>query len=83
VTVVGVGGGYSYGANGATDHALEDIAIMRCLPNMTVVCPGDPVEAELATHGAIETRRANSALWGAGGRCRCVDLASASGRHVR
>ena len=52
VTVVGVGGGYSYGANGATHHALEDIAVMRCLPGMTVVCPGDPVEAELATLAA-------------------------------
>ena len=52
VTVVGVGGGYSYGANGATHHALEDIAVMRCLPNMTVVCPGDPLEAELATLAA-------------------------------
>ncbi|HLY62079.1 MAG TPA: transketolase C-terminal domain-containing protein [Terriglobia bacterium] len=51
-TVVGVGGGYSYGPNGATHHALEDIAIMRCLPNMTVVCPGDPVEAELAALAA-------------------------------
>lgn len=52
VTVVGVGGGYSYGPNGSTHHALEDVAITRCLPNMTVVCPGDPVEAELATLAA-------------------------------
>ena len=52
VTVVGVGGGYSYGPNGATHHALEDIAVMRCLPNMTVVCPGDPWEAELGTLAA-------------------------------
>ena len=48
VTIVGVGGGFSYGANGPTHHATEDIAIMRTLPNMRVVCPGDPVEAELA-----------------------------------
>ena len=48
VTIVGVGGGFSYGANGPTHHATEDIAIMRTLPNMTVVCPGDPVETELA-----------------------------------
>jgi transketolase len=48
VTIVGVGGGYSYGPNGPTHHALEDIAAMRSLPNMTVVCPADPVEAELA-----------------------------------
>lgn len=52
VTVVGVGGGYSYGANGATHHSLEDIAVMRCLPKMTVVCPGDPMEAELGTLAA-------------------------------
>ena len=48
VTVVGVGGGFSYGANGPTHHATEDLAVMRALPNMTVVAPGDPVEAELA-----------------------------------
>jgi transketolase len=46
--VVGVGGGYSYGTNGPTHHALEDIGAMRTLPNMTVLCPGDPVEAELS-----------------------------------
>jgi transketolase len=48
VTVVGVGGGYSYGSNGATHHALEDIAAMRNLPGMTVICPGDPIETDLA-----------------------------------
>ncbi len=46
VCVVGVGGGYSYGHMGSTHHALEDISILRSLPNMTVVCPGDPVEVE-------------------------------------
>lgn len=49
VTVVGVGAGYSYGDMGATHHSLEDIAVMRSLPNMTVVCPGDPAEAAAAT----------------------------------
>ena len=52
VTIVGVGGGYSYGHNGPTHHALEDIAVMRVLPNMTVVCPGDPIETELAVAAA-------------------------------
>jgi transketolase len=52
VTIVGVGGGYSYGHNGPTHHALEDIAVMRVLPNMTVVCPGDPTETELAVAAA-------------------------------
>jgi transketolase len=56
VTVVGVGGGYSYGQNGATHHALEDIALLRALPNMAVVCPGDPHETVAAVH-AIAARR--------------------------
>lgn len=46
VCIVGVGGGYSYGHMGSTHHALEDIAALRALPNMTVVCPGDPLEVE-------------------------------------
>ncbi len=48
VCVVGVGGGYSYGHMGSTHHSLEDISVMRSLANMTVICPGDPVEAEHA-----------------------------------
>jgi len=52
VTIVGVGGGYSYGHNGPTHHALEDIAVMRVLPGITVVCPGDPLETELAVAAA-------------------------------
>ena len=53
VTIVGVGGGYSYGHNGPTHHALEDVAVMRLLPNLTVVCPGDPVETELAVRHSL------------------------------
>ncbi|MDO8424399.1 MAG: transketolase C-terminal domain-containing protein [bacterium] len=46
VKLLGAGGGLVYGVEGATHHAVEDIAIMRALPNMTVVCPGDSKEAE-------------------------------------
>jgi transketolase len=49
VKIVAVGGGFAYGALGYSHHATEDIAFMRALPNMTVVAPNDPVEAELAT----------------------------------
>src|SRR5438876_9433678 len=49
VKIVAVGGGFAYGSLGATHHATEDLAIMRALPEMTVVAPGDPVEAEAAT----------------------------------
>ncbi|MDD3012225.1 MAG: transketolase C-terminal domain-containing protein [Candidatus Gastranaerophilales bacterium] len=44
VKIIGVGAGLSYGAAGTTHHSVEDIAIMRSLPNMTVCCPGDPAE---------------------------------------
>lgn len=44
VKIVGNGGGYSYGQAGVTHHALEDIAIMRVLPGMTVVNPGSKRE---------------------------------------
>lgn len=49
VKVVSVGGGLGYGSLGVSHHNTEDIAVMRSLPNMTVVAPGDPVEVELAT----------------------------------
>jgi transketolase len=45
VKLIGVGGGLAYGLEGMTHQAIEDLAIMRSLPNMTVVAPGDPVEA--------------------------------------
>lgn len=56
VKIVSVGGGMSYGSLGITHHATEDIAIMRSLPNMVVVAPGDPVEARLATRAVVEHR---------------------------
>ena len=49
VKVVAVGGGFVYGSLGPTHHATEDLAIMRALPNMVVVAPGDPVESAAAT----------------------------------
>jgi transketolase len=45
VRLVGVGGGFAYGREGFTHCGFEDIALMRSLPNMTVVVPADPVEA--------------------------------------
>lgn len=46
VKLVGIGGGFSYDSLGATHYAIEDIAILRALPNMTVLSPADPIEAE-------------------------------------
>jgi transketolase len=49
VKIVSVGGGLSYGALSVTHHAVEDLGVMRCLPNLVVVAPGDPAETRLAT----------------------------------
>jgi len=49
VKIVGVGAGFKYGPLGATHHATEDIAIMRVLPNMTIVVPADGRETRKAT----------------------------------
>lgn len=49
VKIVGSHAGISVGPDGATHQMLEDIALMRVLPNMVVVVPGDSVEAEKAT----------------------------------
>lgn len=54
VKIVTVGGGFAYGAMGATHHAIEDLAVMRALPGMTIVAPGDPVEAQAATRAITE-----------------------------
>ena len=53
VIMIGVGGGLSYAALGATHHSCEDIAFLRVIPNMQVICPGDPVEVRLALREAI------------------------------
>ncbi|HEX7820349.1 MAG TPA: hypothetical protein VF463_07000 [Sphingobium sp.] len=44
VTVVAVGGGVAYGALGYSHHAVQDYALMRAMPNMTIAAPGDPLE---------------------------------------
>lgn len=53
VTIIGVGAGLTYGPAGPTHHTVEDVAALAALPNMTVVCPGDPEEAEEAVRAAL------------------------------
>ncbi len=47
VRIVSVGGGLAYGSLGYSHFGLEDIAVMRAMPNMVVMAPGDPVEVRL------------------------------------
>lgn len=56
VKIVAVGGGLAYGSQGYTHHAVEDLAVMRVLPGMAVLAPGDPIEARLAARAALARR---------------------------
>lgn len=49
VKIIGSHAGVSVGPDGATHQMLEDIALMRVLPNMVVIAPGDSLEAQRAT----------------------------------
>ena len=46
VTVICIGGGFSYGQLGMSHHATEDLSIMRALPNMFVVAPSSTLEVK-------------------------------------
>ena len=54
VKIVSVGGGLGYGALGMSHHATEDLAILRALPELTVVSPGDPRETECAVEALVQ-----------------------------
>lgn len=54
VKVIGSHAGIYTGKDGATHQMLEDIALMRVLPNMVVIAPGDSIEAEKATRAIAE-----------------------------
>lgn len=48
VRIVGVGGGFEYGAAGPTHHAIEDIAVLRVHPDLAIVAPADVDQAQNA-----------------------------------
>lgn len=57
VTIVAVGAGLAYSGLGPTHHACEDIAFLRAIPNMSVVCPGDANEVRAAMRAAVALGR--------------------------
>ncbi len=59
VKIVGAHAGLYTGADGATHQMLEDIALMRVMPNMVVLAPGDSLEAEKATLAMAADKRPN------------------------
>ena len=54
VKIVAVGGGFSYGSLGMSHHAVEDLGVMRMLPELVVVAPGDPAEVRAATRAVAQ-----------------------------
>jgi transketolase len=54
VTIVGTGSGLSYASLGPTHHSLEDVAMLRCLPNMKVICPADSAEVRGALPAVLK-----------------------------
>lgn len=57
VRIIGSHAGVSVGPDGATHQMLEDIALMRALPKMVVIAPGDSLEAERATQLLAQDKR--------------------------
>ncbi len=55
VTVIAVGGGFSYGSLGMSHHATEDLSIMRSLPNMRVLAPSSKTHAAAAVTTILES----------------------------
>jgi transketolase len=73
VKIVCVGGGFVYGSLGMSHHATEDISIMRALPDVTVLAPGDLVEAEYSTRAIYEHPGTCYLRLGRGGEKRIHD----------
>lgn len=59
VKIIGSHAGVSVGPDGATHQMLEDIALMRALPNMVVIAPADSLEVEKATLAMVKQPQPN------------------------
>jgi transketolase len=56
VVIVGTGAGLSYASLGATHHSLEDIAFLRAIPNLKILCPSDPEEVRKLLKDALKMK---------------------------
>jgi transketolase len=57
VTIVAVGAGLAYAGLGPTHHSCEDIAFLRAIPNLVVICPGDAFEVRAAMRAVLQQDR--------------------------
>lgn len=70
VKIVCIGGGFVYGSLGMSHQATEDLAVMRALPNVVVMAPGDLVEAEECTKALASYKGTAYLRLGRGGEKR-------------
>jgi len=54
VIIVGTGAGLSYASLGSTHHSLDDIALLRTIPNLKILCPSDPNEVKKLLNEALK-----------------------------
>ena len=56
VTLIGIGSGVTYAPQGVTHYSVEDIALARTLPNLTILSPCDPQEARLCAEYSFKSK---------------------------
>lgn len=56
VKLIGISGGISYGALGMSHHSLQDIAVIRAIPNMTIILPADRFETQKVIEAMLVTK---------------------------
>ncbi|MDP7196357.1 MAG: transketolase, partial [SAR202 cluster bacterium] len=57
VIIVGTGSGLSYSKLGSSHHSMEDISVLKSLPNIQIICPGDKIEVPLALEHAYKSNK--------------------------
>lgn len=75
VVIVAVGAGLSYGTLGYTHHAVEDIAVMRAIPNISIYSPADAAEVGLILPEILRRKGPAYLRLGKGGELHCHESA--------
>ncbi|MFH1968267.1 MAG: transketolase C-terminal domain-containing protein [bacterium] len=76
VKIVGYATGFSYGAQGTTHHAIEDVGILRSLPNMTILSPADLAEEKELILQSYQTKNPTYIRLDKGGKEKIYNLES-------
>jgi len=72
VIIVGSGSGFSYSNSGPTHHTLEDLAIMRTLPNLTIFFAGRPAGGKMVSGSSFKAKNAGLHPTGKKGRTKSL-----------